>query len=290
MLNKLVIISGLSGSGKSTALNAFEDLDFYAVDNLPIKLFEKFYEVVSSGEFSRVAMVMDIRDASFAEHYPLTFRKILQTERSAEIIFLDAAEEVLNRRFSETRRKHPLSSSSVAEGLAKERQLLTDLKDMASVIIDTSAMDVHGLKKRVFEQFGSVGQQQMQIRVTSFGFKYGPPKNCDLLLDVRFLNNPHFVPELRDFSGLDGKVQDFIRQDKRAEEFLQKTTDYLSFLIPQYASEGKSYLTIGIGCTGGKHRSVFLTQELAARLETALKQAFKVIVDHQDLRKTPQIL
>lgn len=284
MLNQLVIISGLSGSGKSSALNVFEDLDFYAVDNLPIKLFEKFYEVVSNGEFTKVAMVMDIRDASFVENYPTTFRRLMGSAKNAEIVFLDAADEVLTRRFSETRRKHPLSSKSVAEGIQKERKLLTDLKDMATVIIDTSAMDVHSLKKRITEQFGPQGGQQMQVRIQSFGFKFSPPKNVDLIFDVRFLTNPHFVPELREFSGLDKQVAAFLNADPRTKEFLKKTIDYLAYLIPQYASEGKSYLSIGIGCTGGKHRSVFVAEELGRELGKALKQEFSLSVEHQDLK------
>lgn len=289
MLHKLVIISGLSGSGKSTALNAFEDLDYYAVDNLPIKLFEKFYEVIDSGsnEFNKVAMVMDLRDSAFVENYPSTFRRVMQGSKNIEIIFLDAVDEVLIRRFSETRRKHPLSSKSVAEGIQKERKLLGDLKDMATVIIDTSAMDVHGLKKRVNEQFGPQGSPQMQVRLISFGFKYGTPKNCDLVLDVRFLTNPHFVPELREFTGLDTKVADFIQGDPRTKEFVDRTVDYLSFLIPHYSSEGKSYLTIGVGCTGGKHRSVYMAEELGKLLNTKLKTEFSIAVEHQDLRLNP---
>jgi UPF0042 nucleotide-binding protein len=286
MLNKLIIISGLSGSGKSSALNAFEDLDFYAVDNLPIKLFEKFLEVVDagSGELSKVAMVMDLRDRDFADTYPTVFRKILSRYKNVEILFLDASDEVLTRRFSETRRKHPLSAQSVAEGIASERKILGDLKDLATGLIDTSSMDVHSLKKRIMEQFGTQGTQRMQVRLISFGFKYGPPKNADLLIDVRFLNNPHFVPELKDFTGLDAQVAAFIKGDPACSEFIAKTEDYLKFLIPHYAKEGKSYLTIGIGCTGGKHRSVFLAEEMAHHLKSQLDGGFSITVEHQDLR------
>jgi UPF0042 nucleotide-binding protein len=289
MLTKLVIISGLSGSGKSTALNAFEDLDYYAVDNLPIMLFEKFFEVIhaGSGEFSKVALVMDLRDASFVDHYPVVFRRVLQNATNVDILFLDSSDEVLTRRFSETRRKHPLSSKSVAEGIERERKLLGELKDMSTVLIDTSAMDVHALKRRVTEQFGPQNaSSQMQIRVISFGFKYGMPKNCDLVFDVRFLSNPHFVAELRSQSGLDEGVQTYIKSDQRFEDFIHRTADYLAALIPHYAKEGKSYLTIGVGCTGGKHRSVYSVERLSERLKEVIDADFQVSTEHQDLRLT----
>ncbi|MBN8555129.1 MAG: RNase adapter RapZ [Deltaproteobacteria bacterium] len=286
MLSKLVIISGLSGSGKSSALNALEDLDYYAIDNLPIKLFEKFTELLEGGgtEFSKIALVMDLRDSAFVENYPFVFRKVLKNFRGSEILFLDANDEVLTRRFSETRRKHPLSNVSIIEGIEKERKLLGDLKDLATSIIDTSTMDVHALKKRIIEQFAAPGTQKMQIRFVSFGFKNGVPKNCDLLFDVRFLNNPHFVPELRANTGLDDAVQKFILKDIRAEEFLNRTTDYLKFLIPHYATEGKTYLSIGIGCTGGKHRSVFMAKEIFDRLKSSLGKIHPIVLEHQDLR------
>jgi UPF0042 nucleotide-binding protein len=284
-MNKLVIISGLSGSGKSTALNAVEDLDFYAVDNLPIKLFEKFLELLeTSTEFNKVALVMDIRDREFVQNYPTIFRTALAKLRGVEILFLDASDEVLIRRFSETRRKHPLSNVGIAEGIAEERKLLSDLKDLATTIIDTSAMDVHALKKRIIAQYSATGSQQMQIRLVSFGFKYGTPKNCDLILDVRFLSNPHFVAELRETTGLDKSVQDFILKDPRAKEFLERTQSYLEFLIPQYAAEGKTYLTIGLGCTGGKHRSVFMAKTLGDHLKSRFGTIFPLSVEHQDLR------
>lgn len=285
MLSKFVIISGLSGSGKSTALNAFEDLDYYAVDNLPIKLFEKFFELLQgSTEFNKVALVMDIRDREFVQNYSSVFRRALPQFRGMEILFLDASDEALIRRFSETRRKHPLSNVGVAEGVAEERKLLTDLKDLSTTIVDTSAYDVHALKKRIIEQFAATGSQQMQIRLVSFGFKFGVPKNCDLVLDVRFLSNPHFVPELRENSGLDKAVQDFINKDVRTGDFLNRTQNYLEFLIPQYANEGKTYLTIGIGCTGGKHRSVYLSKTLGERLKGHFGATFPISVEHQDLR------
>jgi len=286
VLSKLVIISGLSGSGKSTALNAFEDLDYYAIDNLPIKLFEKFAELIvgANSEFSKIASVMDIRDSAFVENYPLVFRKVLPMFKNAEILFLEASDDVLIRRFSETRRKHPLAPGSISDGIAKERKVLGDLKVLGTTIIDTTTMDVHSLKKRINDQYGVQGSGLMQIRIVSFGFKYGTPKNCDLIFDVRFLSNPHFNADLRDCTGLDKSVADFIEKDHRAEDFLKRTTDYLAFLIPHYASEGKTYLSIGIGCTGGKHRSVYMANRLAEELSQSGKSPYPILVDHQDLR------
>lgn len=267
------------------ALNAFEDLDYYAIDNLPIKLFEKFVELFlsSSAEISKFALVMDLRDSAFVQNYPVVFRKALSVVRGAEILFLEASDEVLIRRFSETRRKHPLSPQNISEGIQRERKLLADLKDLASTIVDTSEMDVHTLKKRITSQFAAPDSHQMQIRLVSFGFKFGVPKNCDLIFDVRFLSNPHFIPELRDFTGLNPEVQDYVLKDPRSREFIEKTSSYLNYLIPHYASEGKAYLSIGIGCTGGKHRSVFLANKLAEKLNSKIKKLYPVTIEHQDL-------
>ncbi len=285
MLSKLLIISGLSGSGKSVALNALEDLDYYAIDNLPIKLFENFVDLFlsSSADLQKIAIVMDLRDSAFVANYPIVFRKALKVLPNSEILFLEASDEVLIRRFSETRRKHPLSPQNISEGIHKERQLLSELKDLATTLIDTSDMDVHTLKRRMIEQYAAPGTNKLQIRIVSFGFKYGPPKNCDLLFDVRFLNNPHFEPLLRQHTGLDAEVGTFLRTDPRTEEFISRTSDYLEFLIPHYASEGKTYLSIGVGCTGGKHRSVFIAENLGKRLSKLSSQAYTLTVEHQHL-------
>jgi len=280
---KIIVVSGLSGSGKSTALHALEDLDFYAVDNLPIKLLQNFLEIVSAMEGPRgVALVMDLRDPEFAKNYKSILGSALRLYPALEILFLESADETLSRRFSETRRKHPASPHSVQEGIKKERELLTELKEMSTVVIDTSEMDVHRLKRQVSEQFGGSGTQRLQIRVVSFGFKHGTPKNCDLILDVRFLKNPHFVPDLKPKTGLDSDVQKYIETDERFEEFVKKTSEYLNFLIPQYQSEGKRYMGIGIGCTGGQHRSVYSALTLATRLRSLLSVDYSIPVEHQD--------
>ncbi len=283
-MTKIVIITGLSGSGKSTALHALEDLDFYAIDNLPIKLLPKLVELVTSTEGKRgFALVMDLRDPEFATNFRSTFESALQTHPELEILVLESSDECLMRRFSETRRKHPASSQSVTEGIRKERELLHELKELSTAVIDTSEMDVHRLKQRVSEQFGGALSHKLQIRIVSFGYKYGNPKNCDLLLDVRFLKNPHFVPQLKANTGLDADVQQYIETDPRFEEFIEKTCSYLEFLIPQYYSEGKKYTGIGIGCTGGKHRSVFSAITLAARLRARLQSEYAISVEHQDV-------
>lgn len=290
-MNKIVIISGLSGSGKSTALNALEDLDFYAIDNLPIKLLEKFLELLSAGspEINKIALGMDMRDQEFVKHYKNVFEIVLRTHPALEILFLDSNDESLQRRFSETRRKHPASKTNVAEGIQKERVALGELREMAHVVIDTSTMDVHQLKKRVTEQYSMAESGLLQVRLISFGFKYGLPKSSDLMLDVRFLNNPHFVTDLRGSSGLETSVQKFIQGDPRFSEFVDKTIDYFKFLIPQYRREGKRYLSIGIGCTGGKHRSVYVAELLAERLKLALEGEYSFSVDHQDLRNSLEL-
>lgn len=285
-MSQIVIITGLSGSGKSTALNALEDIDFYAVDNLPVKLLPKFVELIDSGaETEKAALVMDLRDQSFLENYKESFETVLHMKSNIEVVFLDSTEETLIRRFSETRRKHPLSKDNVAEGIRQEKKALSDLKEMASLSIDTSEMDVHTLKKRVCEHFQNPAKTKLQVRLFSFGYKHGAPKNADILLDVRFLRNPHFSDELRSKTGNEESVQAYIEEDPRTAPFTEKTEAYLAYLIPQYLQEGKKYLSIGIGCTGGKHRSVYITERLAKMLGTRLQDQVSIRVDHEDIGK-----
>jgi len=282
MISRLVIITGLSGSGKSSALNAMEDMDYYAVDNLPIKLLEKFLELITAGtgEIKDVAIVMDLRDQEFLSNYAEVFRNILHRYQNVEILFLESTNDALMRRFSETRRRHPLSSTNVLEGIEKERELLGELKEVSSWIVDTTDLNVHALKEKLSQRYEKSDTDKLQIRVVSFGFKFGAPKNCDLILDVRFLTNPHFVPDLKPYSGLDKNVQDYIEKDARSAEFIARTRDYLNFLIPNFMQEGKRYLGIGIGCTGGKHRSVYIAQKLGQELS----KVYSCTVEHQDLK------
>jgi UPF0042 nucleotide-binding protein len=287
LIDKLIIISGLSGSGKSVAMNALEDVGYYVIDNLPIVLFDQMSELFLEGsqEIQKLALAMDLRDQSFIEHYPEVFKTLKKQFERSEILFLEASDEALMRRFSETRRKHPLNEADVAAGIKKEKQLLSELKGLATTVVDTSNMDVHDLKKRIQKQFATPETSRMSISIKSFGFKHGVPKNCDIVLDCRFLLNPHFEPSLREHTGLDQEVRDYISKDGRAEDFISKTLSYLEYLIPQYASEGKSYLTVGIGCTGGKHRSVFVASELAERLKKRLEGHHPVGLSHSHIKE-----
>ena len=284
---KIVIITGVSGSGKSTAIKALEDLGFFCVDNLPPVLFPKFIELcrASSGEISKVAMVMDVRQRDFLKEYPGIFKELNKKGERIKILFLESSDEVLVRRFKETRRQHPLAEKgSVLEGIQIERDKLSDLKLLASEIIDTSSFNIHKLREIIIQLFSKIpGRRKMTITLTSFGYKFGIPYDADLLMDVRFLPNPFFVSELREFSGDDEKVYNYVMHNASAKGFLKKFTALVNFLLPHYEKEGKSYLTIGVGCTGGKHRSVAVINSLEKLIS---KKGFLIRVLHRDLGKT----
>ncbi|MBT0654721.1 RNase adapter RapZ [Geomobilimonas luticola] len=264
---RIVIITGLSGSGKSTAVRVLEDEGFFCLDNLPITLFPTFVELVdkSKDKVRDVALVMDIRGRDFLEGYEQVFQQIRDAGHTVEIIFFDATDEVLVRRFSETRRRHPVQESggSVPEGIHLERELLAGLRRLATLVIDTSELNVHQLKELVSARLkGEEGPAGMTVHLQSFGYRYGIPLESDLVFDVRFLPNPHFVPELKPFPGTDPQVRGFVMEKPATTTFLAKLQDMLDFLLPAYRQEGKSYLTISIGCTGGRHRSVVITEQL----------------------------
>jgi UPF0042 nucleotide-binding protein len=284
---KIVIITGVSGSGKSTAIKALEDLGFFCVDNLPPVLFPKFIELcrASSGEISKVAMVMDVRQRDFLKEYPGIFKELNKKGERIKILFLESSDEVLVRRFKETRRQHPLAEKgSVLEGIQIERDKLSDLKLLASEIIDTSSFTIHQLREIIIQLFSKIhARRKMTITLTSFGYKFGIPYDADLLMDVRFLPNPFFVSELREFSGDDEKVYNYVMHNASAEGFLKKFTALVNFLLPHYEKEGKSYLTIGVGCTGGKHRSVAVINSLEKLIS---EKGFLIRVLHRDLGKT----
>jgi len=269
---EVVIVTGVSGSGKSTALNALEDAGFYCVDNLPIIVAEKLLELSghTAGEVSRIALGVDAREGRFLSEAPRVIRELREKGAGVEVLFLDSSDEALVRRYSETRRPHPLAGKgTVADGVAAERRALADLKALADEVVDTTTLNVHELKKLVTRRFVGGENTRLGVTVVSFGFRLGIPTHADMVLDVRFLPNPYFVPELKPYPGTDPRVADFVLSQPDAKAFLERVVDLLGFLLPRYRGEGKSYLTIAIGCTGGKHRSVALAQALAERLSAA---------------------
>ena len=266
---RFVIITGLSGSGKSTALDALEDLGFYAVDNLPVVLLPAFVQMPSAMmvDVFKAALVMDLRSHDFVQEFPHIYTELLGKGFRMEILFLEAAEDVLGRRFSQTRRHHPLVLNSVLEGIKTEKHLLESVRDLADQIVDTSRFNVHELRREITNLFSQAAPPaRMHLNLLSFGFKYGIPAEADLVWDVRFLPNPYFVENLSGLTGNDQQVIDYIFQQPLALEFAEKLKDMLEFLLPLYHKEGKSQLTVAIGCTGGKHRSVALVGWLAKHL------------------------
>jgi RNase adapter protein RapZ len=281
---ELVIITGMSGSGKASVLKAFEDLGYYCVDNLPVELIPRFAElVVQSSEISRTALVVDVREGTQLDSLPAivsSVKRMLPTK----VIFLEAAESILLRRFSETRRPHPLGTDTpVKSSLATERRHLRYIRAMADLVIDTSRFNVHELRSYITESFHKrESGKNILVSCVSFGFKHGVPDDADLLFDVRFLPNPHFVPEFRPLTGLDPKVARYIRSFPQSREFIQRISELLVYLLPHYVREGKSYLTISFGCTGGQHRSVMIAEDVGKRLR---KAGYRVKVVHRDSPK-----
>jgi UPF0042 nucleotide-binding protein len=282
----LVVITGLSGSGKSYVQSTLEDLGFYCTDNLPIELIERYLDEVSSHEKAdRVGVVVDVRTHDFATIFPNFYREKLQKlVPNTQLIFLEATDEVIARRYSETRRPHPLAKDRpLLEAIQAEREQLTEVKSLANMVLDTSQFSVHELKAEVMRKFQIAGTEpQMLVTVITFGFKYSLPYNLDLLFDVRFLPNPHFVESLRPKTGLDPEVVQYLREQEGYEEFYAKLLDFVSYILPGYRKEMKSYLTIGIGCTGGKHRSVAIGQRLSDDLS---KAGYAVEIVHRDCRR-----
>lgn len=281
---QLVILTGLSGSGKSTVLHAFEDMGFYCVDNLPIDLIPIFAELHAAGEgdFARAALLVDAREGAQLEKLP-PLLKHLKKDHPITLVFIEANEDALLRRYSETRRPHPLGKNiSVRESLLHERALMEPIRKLADVVIETTQFNVHELRHFVTERFKNPDKRPMLVSVVSFGYRYGVPSDADLVLDVRFLPNPHFVPRLRPFTGKDPKVRKYIRSFPQTGEFLRRIEGLLTYLIPHYIREGKSYLTIAFGCTGGKHRSVMLAESVQKALA---KRGFSAKVVHRDIEK-----
>jgi len=281
---QLVIITGMSGSGKASVLKAFEDLGYYCVDNLPVDLIHRFADLArESAQIEKTALVVDIREGAQLRRLPAIIR-LLKKSLPTTVLFLEASEEVLLRRFSETRRPHPLGrDATVKAALARERKLLQPIRALADVVVDSTNFNVHELRGHITEKFTPGGSgRNILVSCVSFGYKSGVPVEADLLFDVRFLPNPHFVPEFRALTGRHPRVAKYIRSFPQTQEFIDRISDLLVYLIPHYMREGKSYLTIGFGCTGGQHRSVMIAEEVKKRLA---RGGYKMKVTHRDSPK-----
>ncbi len=282
---RLIVLSGPSGSGKSTAMKALEDLGFFCVDNMPVALLPKFMELLAqSGEITKVASVVDVREREFLKAFTPTFSKLKESGSKIELIYLEASDDSLVRRFSETRRRHPLAASdSPIEGLLRERELLSEVKAHADKVIDTTHFTVHQLRDLIKEYFsGPVTDEKMTVNLVSFGYRYGVPSDADLVFDIRFLPNPYFVSSLQWLDGRDEKVKEYVLVKDETKEFLRRFKDFMDYLIPLYWKEGKSYLTVAIGCTGGRHRSVALVEALADGMVSDIVAVRK---KHRDIQK-----
>lgn len=284
-IEHLAIITGLSGAGKSYAQSTLEDLGFYCTDNLPVRMIEPVIEEITREGYTQIGIVVDVRTPGFADDFPSIYReRIRELVPHAMLIFLEASDEVLARRFSETRRPHPFDPElPVDEAIRSERSALEEVKSLADMVLDTSQFSVHELKAEVIRRFGLPGyQREMQINIVTFGYKYVLPYNLDLMFDVRFLPNPHFIDELRPKTGKDQEIVDYLEAQPEYREFAGKLEDFLLYLIPQFEKEMKSYLTIGIGCTGGRHRSVAIGERLRRLLDA---KGHSVDVTHRDCNR-----
>jgi UPF0042 nucleotide-binding protein len=283
-----VVVTGLSGAGKSQAIRALEDLGYLCVDNLPIALIPTFADLtLNAPGRRRAAVVIDVREGRGLARFPAVYRRLKkQAGRLVQLIFLDAADSALLRRFSETRRPHPLATNrTVAEGLAEERRLLEPIRRLADQVLDTSVLTVHELRRRMLETTtGAVAVAPLTVTFVSFGFRNGVPEDADLVFDVRFLPNPHFVTSLRHWSGRHAKVARYVTRRPVATKFLSLTTQLLRFLLPQYVAEGKAYLTVAVGCTGGRHRSVAIAEALGHRLRRV--RGITLRVRHRDVAES----
>ena len=282
---ELVILTGISGSGKASALKAFEDLGYHAVDNLPLELLPGFADLVGkSAEINAAAIVVDVREGLTLDRFPEILKSV-RTVLPTSVVFLDARDEVLVRRYSETRRPHPLSRwETVSRSIVEERQLLDPIRNLADTLIDTSNFNVHELRGNIQARYSHDDKtKHLLVSCVSFGFKNGVPLDADMVFDVRFLPNPHFVPEFRNKTGKDPAVAEYVRSFPQTTEFMQRVTELMLYLLPHYVEEGKSYLTVAFGCTGGQHRSVMMAEEMAQRLKDA---GYHVKALHRDMPRS----
>ena len=282
---ELVIITGMSGAGKTVAVQSFEDLGYFCIDNMPPTLLPTFWELVKeSGKISRIALVIDLRSRDFFNEVDSLIATLDTTQLvTTRIMFLDSSDSVLVSRYKETRRNHPLAPDGrVSDGIARERELLMDLRTRAQIIIDTSDISPRQLRERLIKDFATKDYQTFHVEVMSFGFKYGVPIDADIIWDVRFLPNPHYIPELRPQTGMDAPVYDYVMKQPETQAFYSKLIDVIEFCLPGYKKEGKSSVTIAIGCTGGKHRSVAIAERIANHLKT---DNYAVNISHRDYMK-----
>jgi UPF0042 nucleotide-binding protein len=283
----MVVVTGMSGSGKSAALKTFEDLGYYCVDNLPLPLLSPFIDFARQSDNAVLSAIgIDIREPAFAEEFPARYRALKGAGYAIEMLFLDAFDQVLVRRFSETRRPHPLAGGAtpLLDAIRQERVVLNEVRRLADRIVDTTDYSVHDLRQAVERYYTDAASgRPMLITIVSFGYKFGAPYDLDLLFDLRFLPNPHFIEDLKPLTGEDPRVRDYVVAKPASEEFLTRLLDFLVYLLPKYGSEGKSYLTIGFGCTGGKHRSVSVALVVAERLRAL---GHEVNVKHRDVMRT----
>jgi len=284
---RIVIITGLSGSGKSTALKALEDIGFFCVDNLPVMLLPQFLDLQTgtSSEISKIALVMDLREKHFLEKHIDILSRLRKKKYDIEILFLDTSNDLLLRRFSETRRTHPLSKDkTILESIKLERDMLQELRGMANQVVDTSGYSVHQLKEHVQRLYLASGEtRKLIINLISFGYRFGLPPDADIVLDVRFLPNPYFIERLKEHTGKERAVEEYVMGWDDTEEFLKRLFDLMVFLTPLYEKEGKSYLNIAIGCTGGRHRSVVVLNQLASHFR---ERDYTIHVSHRDIDKS----
>lgn len=282
---ELVIITGMSGAGKTVAIQSFEDLGYYCIDNMPPSLLPTFWELMKeSGKITRIALVIDLRSREFFQELESVIQTLENTSSiTTRILFLDASDATLISRYKESRRSHPLAQAGrVLEGIQKERELLADLKSRSQVLINTSNLTPRQLRQQIIADFASPEHRPFHVEILSFGFKYGAPIDADVLIDVRFLPNPYYIEELRPLTGMDTEVYDFVMKQPETEQFYEKFMDLLEYVLPGYKKEGKSSVIIGIGCTGGKHRSVALTERIAHKLR---EEQYTVNITHRDYHK-----
>jgi UPF0042 nucleotide-binding protein len=282
---EVLLLVGMSGAGRSASANVFEDLGYYVIENLPTNLIQSVVESNDVAETNKqLVLTVDAKESSSQSELTKSLDRLSQSGVLTRVIFLDADNDTLIERYEENRRPHPMAKDSLEQSVKNERELLKPIRELADLVIDTSDMNVHDLRKRIIEGFqGTASSQDLKISVTSFGFKNGSPRDADLVLDVRFLPNPHWRDELRDSTGQAPMVRNYVLSFEDAQRFLDKTKDMIDFLLPRFTSEGKSYVGIAIGCTGGKHRSVVMTEEIGKWLKSDGKDA---VIIHRDMKES----